>query len=254
MPTRRVFGITGVIAGWTLATFCAAAQTQNAPTLPTAFEAVAIHHPPSDRPLSNLTAPGGKELREQGISLEILIQLAFGVESYQLTAPEWISSDSFDVTATTGSDIPLSREQMRPLIQQMLIDRFKLKYHRETKPFKGYELMPAKSGLKLKAAAEPTSGGYILANEVRFPGADMKVLAAILASITHKPVADKTGIAGTYALDIKFDRQQGGETEDSGLPSLFTALQEQAGLQLKPAEVPVDMLVVDHIEKEPTEN
>ena len=254
MLMRRVLCITGMMAGWISAVPCAMAQTQNPTTLPTAFEVVAIHHPPPNRQSSMLTMLGGKELREDGISLALLIQIAFGIENYQLTTPEWTTSDSFDITAKTGSDLSLSKEQMQPLVQKFLIDRFKLTYHRETKSFKGYELVTAKGGPKLKAAGEGTGGAYIMQNELRAPSASMKTLAAMLAAITHKPVTDKTGIAGSYAIDLKFDPQQGGETEDSVLPSLFTALQEQTGLQLKPAEVPVEIFVVDHIEREPTEN
>jgi uncharacterized protein (TIGR03435 family) len=251
---RRAFCIAGMMAGWTSAVPCAMAQTQNPATAPTAFEVVAIHHPPPNRQSSMLTMLGGKELHEEGIWLAALIQIAFGLENYQLTTPEWTNSDSFDITAKTGSDLSLSKEQMQPLLQKILIDRFKLAYHRETKLFKGYELVTAKGGPKLKATGENTRGPYIMQNELHAPGANMTTLASMLAMLTHKPVTDKTGVAGSYTIDLKFDPQQGGGTEDSALPSLFTALQEQTGLQLKPAEVPVEMLVVDHIEKEPTEN
>ena len=254
MLMRRALCIAGMMAGWTLAVPCAVAQTQNSTTAPTAFEVVAIHHPPPTRQLSTLTMLGGKELREEGISLALLMQIAFGIENYQLTTPEWTTSDSFDLTAKTGSDLSLSKEQMQLLVQKILIDRFKLTYHRETKPFKGYELVAAKGGPKLKATGDNARGPYIMQNELHAASASMKTLAAMLAAVTHEPVTDKTGVAGTYAIDLKFDPQQGGGTEDSALPSLFTALQEQTGLQLKPAEVPVEMLVVDHIEKEPTEN
>ena len=79
----------------------------------------------------------------------------------------------------------------------------------------------------------------------------MAVLASMLTRPVGRPVVDKTGITGNYDIALNFAPE--GST-DSTLPSIFTALQEQLGLKLEPQKVPVEMLVIDHLEKVPSEN
>jgi uncharacterized protein (TIGR03435 family) len=79
----------------------------------------------------------------------------------------------------------------------------------------------------------------------------MKVLAELLAIAQRQPVVDRTGIAGNY--EIKLSYAPMGST-DSALPSVFTAVQEQLGLRLEPQMVPVEMLVIDRVEKESVAN
>jgi uncharacterized protein (TIGR03435 family) len=82
-------------------------------------------------------------------------------------------------------------------------------------------------------------------------GISIETLAHIMASPVGSPVADKTGLSGSY--DIHLAYRESAE-EDTSLPSIFTAVQEQLGLKLVPAKVPVDNLVIDHVDKVPTEN
>ena len=79
----------------------------------------------------------------------------------------------------------------------------------------------------------------------------MSALAAMLALFAKQPVVDKTGIGGSYEINLKFAPN---ETTDSSYPSVFTAVQEQLGLKLESQKVPVEMLVIDHLDKMPTEN
>jgi len=79
----------------------------------------------------------------------------------------------------------------------------------------------------------------------------MGSLAAMLVGPTGRPVVDKTGIEGNF--EFRLDYAPDG-TADSPLPSIFTALQEQLGLKLEAQKVPVEMLVIDHVERVPTEN
>jgi uncharacterized protein (TIGR03435 family) len=79
----------------------------------------------------------------------------------------------------------------------------------------------------------------------------MESLAWGLSRPLRQPVVDRTAVAGTFDIDLTYARD--GDT-DSPLPSIFTALQEQLGLRLEPRKVPVEILVIDHIEKVPTDN
>ena len=112
--------------------------------------------------------------------------------------------------------------------------------------------MVAKGGPKLKpAAAAASTGGVILKNGLRQPNASMEVLAGMLARPTGRPVADRTGIQGRYDIVLEY---VDAESTDSRLPSIFTAVREQLGLRLEKQKVPVQPLVIDHVDKVPLEN
>ena len=110
----------------------------------------------------------------------------------------------------------------------------------------------AKSGPKLKQGTPgKAAGGMILPNGLRNPSASMDSLAGMLVRPLHRPVVNKTGIEGNYNIVLNYAPE--GAT-DASRPSLFTALQEQLGLKLEAQTVTVEVLVIDHVEKVPTEN
>jgi uncharacterized protein (TIGR03435 family) len=240
------------VAGLLATASCCVAQTPSAATPRAAFEVASVKPAPPDRRSSTLTIPEGTQITETGISLAILIQLAFGLEQNQMSGPDWIKSQTYDIAAKTEGEVSLTKEQMMPLLQQLLSERFKLTFHRETKALPGYALVVAKGGSKLQAAKEGASkGGYLLRDGIRVPSATTKTLAAMLAVSLKQPVIDKTGIAGDYEIKMSFAPE---DASDATLPSIFTAVQEQLGLKLEAQKVPMEMLVVDHVERTPTEN
>jgi len=96
---------------------------------------------------------------------------------------------------------------------------------------------------------------YIQFNGIRVQNAPVQLFASMLQSPTGSPVIDKTGITGNYDFDLKFAPANAREgSADAALPDIFTAVQEQFGLKLVPQKVPVDFLVVDHVDRTPTEN
>jgi uncharacterized protein (TIGR03435 family) len=148
------------------------------------------------------------------------------------------------------------------MLQSLLADRFKLRFHREMREIPVYELVAAKNGPKLKESA-PTaeSMGRMTVNgrnyQASIPKARMDdVVQAIGNSFLDRPVLDKTGLTGTYDLkltytpDIPSNRK--GDPDPNDI-SIFTAVQEQLGLKLEPTKALVEILVVDHVEK-PIEN
>ncbi|WP_041597190.1 TIGR03435 family protein [Granulicella tundricola] len=216
------------------------------------FEVVSLRQSPPGT-MSNLTPPEGSRVHEAGISLTILIQLAFGVERDQVRGPEWLDSQMYDLNATTQGGVSLTRQQMMPLLQQMLTERLKLTWHHETKDVPGYGLLVAKGGAKLEASTGATegSGNYILSNEIRLQSASMLSFAAALRIPLHQPVIDKTGLTGEFHINLSYAPEG---SEDSTLPSIFKAIEEQLGLKLQAQRVPVEVVVVDHVERQPTEN
>lgn len=226
---------------------------QTPTTAASQFEVASIRQVPSGRGYTSISPSGSTRFTARNVSMKLLIEMAFGVEDYQISGKDldWLDSELYDVEAKPEGDVSLSYEQMKPLLQNLLAQRFKLMIHHEQKDFRGYALMVAKNGPRLHAGKEASTAGYILRNGIRSPGISMSGLATMLAHPLGRPVFDKTGITGKY--DIKLSFAPDGST-DSPLPSIFTAVQEQLGLELEPQKVAVDMVVIDHLEKVPTEN
>jgi uncharacterized protein (TIGR03435 family) len=215
-----------------------------------AFEVASIKRAPPGGVFS-ISPSGAGTFTVRSISLEVLISWAFGMDSDRISGKQnWLSSDFYDVSAKPEGDRALSYEQLRPLLQQLLADRFKLSVHREMKDAPGYALVVAKDGSKLQPTTGNPSRPAILPGGLRADNISLQTLAGMLARPTGRPVVDKTGIAGNF--DITLDYAEG--AADSSLPSVFTALQEQLGLRLVAQKVPIETLVIDHVERAPTEN
>ena len=138
------------------------------------------------------------------------------------------------------------------MLQHLLEERFHLATHRVTKFTSGYALVVAKGGTKLQPGEDHTStNGYIVSNAIRSPSIGMGGFASMLSSPIGYPIVDKTGISGNFNIKLSYAPAN---DRNSTLPDIFTALQEQLGLKLESAKVPVDFLVIDHVDRVPTEN
>ena len=224
-----------------------------------AFEVASVKQtPPSALGFTKLSQPGELRFTATNVTLELLTELAFGVEDRQIqNAPGWMVTDHYDVFAKPEGDKPLTFTEMRPLLQRLLAERFQLATHRETKESSGFALEIAKGGPKLTPAkVRPTPGqNLILRGGIQGHNVPVSWLASMLARPTGHPVVDRTGIQGNYDFNLKFAPDTTEPSPDnSTLPSLFTALKEQLGLQLKPQKVPLEILVIDHAEKIPSGN
>ena len=220
------------------------------------------------------------------VTIQSLIQRAYGLRSKDQVSggPEWARIERFDIQAKMSEADIAEMQKLSPaeakarreaMLQALLVERFKLKAHSETRQAPVYELVVAKGGAKLKDAATDTSGhlekgedGKPLASFTQATGSTMvaqgestKALADFLSqpfSGLGRPVVDKTGLNGVYNFTLNwvphFDRilPTGGSASPEEADSLFEALQ-QIGLRLQPATGPIDMVVVDHVER-PTEN
>jgi uncharacterized protein (TIGR03435 family) len=219
-----------------------------------AFEVASIKLVPENRPgYTAYPTYGTGRFTTTKISLGLLVQLAYGVQEDQIVGIDKLGSAYFDVFAKAEDGVKLTYAEVKPRLQRLLEERFRLVVHNETKDATGYELVVAKGGPKLKAAAAdaPLGKGMITQTGIRNPSGAMAMLAGMLQIATHRPVADKTGIAGNF--DIKLD-YNAGDKPDSQLPSVFAALQEQLGLKLETHKTSAPVLVIDSCEKSPAEN
>ena len=252
------------------------------------------------------------------LSLADLIRVAYRVKSYQVSGPDWMASERFDVLAKLPEGA--SREQVPEMLQALLAERFKLTVHRESKEHAVYALVVGKNGPKLKESppdADAPAGGGAPATaddanpQVRVSGRgentqvsisggqigtahmsmgpggtmhleaptmNMAAFADTLSRFFDRPVVDLTELKGTYqvALDLSMEdlrnaarsaglmglgmgggrdgaRPPSDAASDPGGLSIFAAVQ-QLGLKLEPRKAPLDLIVIDHLEKTPTEN
>ncbi|HXB71735.1 MAG TPA: TIGR03435 family protein [Candidatus Acidoferrales bacterium] len=190
-------------------------------------------------------------------TLKRLIERAYSVKPFQVPGPGWMETVHFDIAAKYPPD---SKDDDRSLMLRTLLeDRFKLAVHRESKDMPGYALVVAKSGFKLKPVEPGGSDTNTNGDRVRTLTAkktSMAILTDLVARWLGEVVVDKTGIDGVYDFELRWtnDDQPANGIDAAAAPSLFTALQETLGLRLQPQKVPVDIVVVDHVERVPTEN
>ena len=216
------------------------------------FEAVSIK--PNDLGGGHSHAHTSDGRIEAEMTPKSMIQMAFGIKSFQVSGgPNWLDENNYTINATWDAVHP-AHEVLEACLQSMLADRFHLVYHRETKELPAYALMVAKNGPKLTPHTGTHGEGTNSEGShgvIHMTGTDLTMAAFVnfLARETDRPVIDRTGIQGVY--DVKMDWSTG--DVDSTLPSLFSALQAQLGLRLESTKGPVEILVVDSIDK-PSEN
>ena len=196
-----------------------------------------------------------------GITAKNCIALAYDFPSFQLAGgPGWIGDQRYDIVAKMPAGVavpppgPERQAQMRMALQALLADRFQLVIHRETKIMPAYVLVAAKNGFKLKDTTQNGRGSFSFGpGKFKAQGISIADLARNLSGILNSPVADQTGIKGIFDLTLEWSTDSSDAAEPSLGPSLFTAMQEQTGLKLETQKAPVEMIVIDRIEK-PTAN
>jgi len=162
-----------------------------------------------------------------------------------------MSSTFYEIAGKPEGERGLDYEQVRPLLQQLLEERFHLAYHREIKESKGYELTIAKGGAKLVHTNGSEAHAYILPGRLEAVNQSVNLLAGLLTRELGQPVTDRTGLEGKYDFKLTYATM---EQIDSDQPSIFTSLEEQLGLKLEKHPVPVEMFVIDHVDRTPSEN
>ena len=188
--------------------------------------------------------------------LKSVIANAYGVK-YQniLNGPAWLDSQHYDLSAKVPGDALLTMEQMAPMLRNLLEEWVHLTVHHETRIVPGYELVVAKGGSKLTPNTGAPFTGMNAGFRIKFQNAPVQQIASAAESELKQPVVDKTGLKGTYDFDLIFTRDD--HPTDAPHPDygdLFTAIQKELGLKLEPQKIPVDYLIIDHIDRIPTEN
>lgn len=195
-------------------------------------------------------------LRMRDVTVQTCIKWAYGVQRAQVVGSDDLEQIHYDIEAKT--DEPVKPEQMKLMMQALLAERFKLKFHREQKEMRRYAMVVLPTGTKRMKQSEP-GGEPFRENSARgsvVRSTTMQEWADFLAGPLETPVVDKTGLPGRWDFAIDFTPYlPKGEVplqQDPGYIVNIT-LQGEIGLKLEPGRGPIEVMVVDHVEK-PSEN
>jgi uncharacterized protein (TIGR03435 family) len=198
-------------------------------------------------------------LRMRTVSITAMIEWAYGIQVPQISGPNWLDSQSYDVFAKAGG--PVTDAEMRLMLRALLAERFGFVAHRERKQLTVLVLMEAKGGHKMKESkgGRPGQSPKDTKRGLVVEGISMGEFAEQLAHDVHIPVVDMTGLEGHYDFELNIaaylpvgEAGRGGHIDP--LDIMQTALQKELGLKLESRKAPVEMLVIDHLERSPTEN
>jgi len=242
-----------------------------APQLPEAadpkpsFEVASVKQNTSAAPQASLRIDPGGYLRATAAPVFWLIGGAYGDAKGALRpeqvvgAPSWLRSERYDIAAkvpdayASGEASPFIT--MRPFIQSLLEERFYLRTHRESRELPIYALVRARNGRlgpglsrsTVDCSKDETKCGFGggAAGRIKVEALTSDLLMQLLANASGRIVIDRTGLEGPFAIDLEWSQDQ----SVSDRPSIFTAVQEQLGLKLESMREPVNVLVIDHVER-----
>lgn len=263
----RTFGSVLLLASLSLASAQAPAQEE--------FEAAAVKpfapNPNGGFPIGVTGGPGTADpgrIIYKNYSLKYLLMFAYNLKDYQIVSPDWMNDYSarFVIEATVRPGA--TKEQVNQMLANLLLDRFKMTVHKEQKESAVHELTVARNGPKLTAAAEDPNARPRMFPVIMVPTASRRItakaqtmddLAVVLSDRNFGPVLDKTGLTGKYDFTLEYATQVSAELQSrvqtpDAFPDLTAAIQQQLGLRLDAKKEPIEILVVDHSEKQPADN
>jgi uncharacterized protein (TIGR03435 family) len=242
-------------------TVCVYAQ----PSTPPAFDVasvkqntVGINEGPGHGPENVSKTP--TSLTMQNVRLNSALKWAYQLQDDQISGPVWLKSERYDIFAKTGTPVP--EEELRRRLQNLLADRFGLKCHRETKVMPAFALVVAKDGPKLKKSAGDGESSITAVGKpepgftLDFLNTSVSQLADRISGSMGAPVVDMTGLKDRYNFTLDISRYlTGGSLKPEDMAAILSqAVQEQLGLRLAPKKLPVEILVIDYVERVPTAN
>jgi uncharacterized protein (TIGR03435 family) len=250
-------------AAWTIPTPPAAMRPMAADAKP-AFD-VATIKPSNPDAQGKLFTVRGRQVVTIGTTVGDLLGFAYEVHPKQISGgPAWLTTDRYDITGQPDVDGVPNQTQLRVLVQKLLADRFKLAFHREQKELSVYALVVGSKGPTLtKSEGDPNGLPSLLfrgLGTLPARNASMADFARVMqAAVLDRPVVDRTALGGRYDFTLTWTPD---ETQfaamgvkvppppaDATTPGLFTAVQEQLGLKFDSTRAPVEVLVVDRVDR-----
>ena len=217
-------------------------------------------HAPEDS-LFGVKMPNNGRFSSTGTVAKLIVMLAYDVQDSQISGgPGWFTTEKWDVEARSDNGAAHTAEETRRMLQTLLSDRFALSIHREMQQRPAYVLTVAKSGPKIQPKTEiGRTNIQVTSNSVHLESGELARLAQVLSTALGRPVLDRTGLTGLYDLLLQWDDAPVREGGVPGLDpsvapgnsfgSIFSAIQEQLGLRLESRQAPVEVVVIDSIER-----
>ncbi len=265
---------------WSIAFLCCATvvTAQSPPTMP-AFEVASVKPNRSDRLVIQIDRPVSDRFSATNVPLRELIRFAYDLQDTRLIGgPDWTRSERFDIVAKAEQPFPVWTATGPPMplllmLRTLLADRFDLVVHQETRDLPIYALVVAREDRKFGPEINPSKldceggvqeqarcGMRIGPGQMAMSGTPMSQFANVLANFVGRPVLDRTQLAGAFDFRLSWtpDRVPQGPVPpgapalppiDPNGPSLFAALQEQLGLKLESTRAPLEVLVIDRVER-----
>lgn len=228
------------------------------------FEVASIR--PSRGPSLSRMGCIGNRFVFTGFALTWLIRWAYGlpptrIQGLPTWVTDWVNKTDSMYEIEARAPMAVNKAQCEEMARLLLADRFRMVAHLEPREIRVYALTVRKKGIKMHQVSPNATGAGVRTNRIPFrimptdplmgkpivpPGISMSQFAEQLSSVPliGQPVIDKTGLKGIYSFDLNFSSR-----EDDGLPTIWTAVQEQLGLKFEPAKAVMDVLVVAHIER-----
>ena len=194
-------------------------------------------------------------LTMQNVRLRSAMAWAYEVQGPQIVGPEQLDSERYDIFARAAGAV--EEGQLRSMLQRLLADRFRLTLRRSTREMIAYVLQVAKGGPKLPESAadgenDVTSTAKMTATARKTTVAQF---AAHLADEFHAPVVDTTGLKGEFDFVLNIAPYITPESKSEDIPGIAAqAIEQQLGLKLESRRTPIEVLMVEHLEKAPVEN
>jgi uncharacterized protein (TIGR03435 family) len=246
--------------------FAATIALAQTPTARPSFEAASIKVFDESQQSGSLN-PNAEGLTAHNLSVAFLIQWAWNVKPYELSIPNALKpgmdSPHYDIVARAAG--PVSNDQLRLMTQSLLIDRFHLSVHNEKRDIPVFALITAKDGPKqLHPPASPDDSPHVDLDSKNQEGGQhwlfhnepAGAIGGILSNGLDRPIVDMTALAGKfdYTFILPPWNRAEGPLGDHIIANVFPELQRQLGLRIEARTAPADVLVIDRIDKTPTEN
>jgi uncharacterized protein (TIGR03435 family) len=217
---------------------------------PSRFE-VATIKPSAPSTGGRRSSSSGNTITDNNTTLLNALAQAFGLKSAnQVVGPAWVFESRYDIVAKAPENAP--KEQLPRMLQVLLIERFKLVLHHETRDLPAYALVKGSGGLKLRESEGFQKNSTAVVNDGRreMKSLNMAALAQFVSLMLRSPVVDATGLSGYYDFPLDFTQE---ETLKDSAPSIFTVVAD-LGLKLESRKAPFDVIVIDGGDKVPIEN
>ena len=222
-----------------------------------ALTTIALRRNVSDSTFRNMEIRPGGRLAVTNTSLRIMLRNIERLQEYQLVGgPDWMATDRWDIVAVADGEV--SEIQAAQMLKAFLVERFKLKMHAEKREVPVYSLVVARTDRMLGPDLRPSAvdcatskgvcGDRSAPGEMHAVGRPIANVLRLLERVSGRMVLDRTGLTGAYDFSLRW-RPDDLQEVNAGLPSFFTAIEEQLGLRLQPDRAPIDVLVIDSAER-----